>query len=303
MYLVIDIGGTFVKYALMDATGKISGLGKRSSASRNLAELKNILFSIIDDQDLSIIKGIALSCPGTIDVETGIISHGGSFPFLHEVNLAKAIIHKYEKEVSIENDAKCAALAELWQGSVKNAKDSVVLVLGSGVGGGIIIDRKIHRGINLSAGEVSWIISHISPVTRKTKVFGLECSAVEMIRRIGKIKGLEDPTDGEIVFNFINQKDEEAMAVFEDYCIQVAAQILNLQSILDPEIIAIGGGISAQPILLEQINWAIAEVKKANPLQKSNPRVVTCQFGNNSNLYGALYHFLIRKESLQKQIG
>jgi predicted NBD/HSP70 family sugar kinase len=292
MYLIIDIGGTFAKYALMDATGNIEAKGKRTAPRTNLADFESMLFSIIDEQDLSHVEGIAISCPGTIDVTTGMIYHGGSFRFLHEVNLKETLEQKYHKPVSIENDAKCAAMAELWLGSVKDAKEAVVLVLGSGVGGGIIVDGKIQRGFNLSAGEVSYVINQIDPVTREASVFGLTGSAVEMIKKIAIVKQLEDVTDGETVFKYINERDEEAMAIFDEYCIHVATQILNLQYILDPELFAIGGGISAQPIVLERIKWGISEIKKKNPFHAANPQIVPCHFRNDSNLYGALYHFL-----------
>nr|WP_263327727.1 ROK family protein [Neobacillus sp. Marseille-Q6967] len=296
MYLVIDIGGTFAKYALMDSAGNITVKNKKTAPRTNLADFEQMLFSIIEEQDLTSIKGIAISCPGTIDIETGTIYHGGSFRFLHEVNLAKIIEEKYGKEVSIENDGKCAALAELWLGSVKGAKDAVVMVLGTGVGGGIIIDGKIHRGINMSAGELSYVMDQIDPVTRKASYFGYDGSAVVMVRTIAERKQLEDPSDGEAVFEFINKNDEEAMEVFDEYCIHIAAQILNLQYILDPEIFAIGGGISVQPILLERIKWAIDEIKKENPMHMALPNVVSCEFRNDANLFGALYHFFVSKE-------
>ncbi|MFS0779771.1 ROK family protein [Neobacillus sp. 3P2-tot-E-2] len=298
MYLVIDIGGTFAKYSLMDSAGNITTKNKRLAPRTNYTDFEQMLFSIIEEQDLTTIKGIAISCPGTIDTETGTIYYGGSFPFLHEVNLAKVITEKYGKEVTIENDGKCAALAELWLGSVKGAKDAVVMVLGTGVGGGIIIDGKIHRGINLSAGELSYVMNRIDPVTREASFFGLDGSAVEMVRKIAEKKQLEDVTDGVGVFEFINENDREAMEVFDEYCINIASQILNLQYILDPEVFAIGGGISVQPILLERIKWALEEVKKANPLHMASPNIVSCKFRNDANLYGALYHFFISNEKL-----
>jgi predicted NBD/HSP70 family sugar kinase len=296
MYLVIDIGGTFVKYALMDAAANIVSNGKQPTPRTNLNDFEKVIFSIIEEYDLIDIKGIAISCPGTIDVDTGTIYYGGSFLFLHEVNLKNNIEKKYGKDVSIENDAKCAALAELWLGSVKDAKNSVVLVLGSAVGGGIIIDGKVHRGVQLSAGEVSYIMNQINPNTRKAEYFGLVCSAVDMVRRIAEIKKLEDPTDGETVFKYIKNNDLEANTIFNEYCIYLAAQILNLNYILDPEVIAIGGGISVQPILLERIQWAIKEIKRVNPLHTANPKVVACTFHNDANLHGALYHFFVNKE-------
>jgi predicted NBD/HSP70 family sugar kinase len=226
-------------------------------------------------------------------VNTGIIYYGGLLTFLHEVNFREILEQRYEKEVFIENDAKCAALAELWLGSVKEAKDSVVLVLGSGVGGGIIIDGKLHRGIHLSAGEVSFVMNQIDSLSKEARFIGFECSAVEMVRQIAEVKQLPDVTDGQAVFEYINQQDEEAMAIFDQYCIQLAAHIYYLQYILDPEVFAIGGGISAQPILLERIKWALVEIKKTNPLHVATPKVVTCEFENDANLYGALYNLLI----------
>lgn len=302
MYLVLDIGGTFVKYALMSSAGDIISKNKRPIGRTSLEELLETVYSIIDDQDLTSIKGIAVCCPGAVDVKTGVVYHGGSFPFLHEVNLMKLIRDRYNKDVSIENDGKCAALAELWLGSVKEAKDSVVLVLGSGIGGGIIMGGQLQRGANLSAGEVSYIMSAMDPDTQEATYFGLECSAVEMVRRIGEMKGLQDPTDGEAVFAFINQQDEEATAVFDAYCLKVAVQIMNLQYILDPELFAIGGGISAQPILLERLQWSIAEIKRLNPFHKANPKITACAFRNDANLYGALYHFFVEQDESFRSI-
>lgn len=298
MYLSIDIGGTFIKYALMTRAGAIIHKNKKPAPKTNLTNFLNALFSIIEEQDdKDEIKGIAISCPGIVDVETGIIYHGGSFPFLHEVNILEIIQKKYQKNVSIENDAKCAAMAEMWLGSVKGVKDAVVLVLGTGVGGGIILGGKVRRGITMSAGEVSYIIRDVDPDTKQASLFGNYCSAVEMVRQIAGTKQLENLTDGEAVFEFINNQDEEATAIFDKYCLQLAAQILNLQYIIDPERFAIGGGISAQPVLLERINWAIQELKQHNPiLHMANPQVVTCHFQNDANLYGALYHFLSAME-------
>lgn len=296
MYLVIDIGGTFVKYALLNAAGTIIEKNKKPAVKTSLSDFEEVLFSIIEEHDLTTIKGIAISCPGTIDVDNGVVYYGGSFPFLHEVNLGMKIQNRYGIETSIENDGKCAALAELWLGSIKGKKDAVVLVLGSGVGGGIVLDGKLHRGVNLSAGEISYVMSHLDPVTREASFMGYLGSGVEMVRRIAELKQLEDVTDGEAVFDFIKQKDLGALKIFDEFCLQVAGQILNLQYILDPEIFAIGGGISAQPILLERIQRSVEDIKKAHPMHMAKPKIVSCTFRNDANLYGALYHFFVSKE-------
>lgn len=298
MYLAIDIGGTFIKYALMDTAGNILTKNKKPSKTTNLADFEQSLYSIMEEHDLSSIKGIAISCPGTVDVHTGTIYYGGSFPFLHEVSLSTRMEEKYGINTTVENDGKCAALAELWLGSIKGKQQAVVLVLGSGVGGGIIIDGKLHRGINMSAGELSYVMNHINNDSKKASFFGYHGSAVKMVQQIADRKNIEDRADGQSVFQYINENDEDAMKVFNQYCINLAVQIMNLQYILDPEIIAIGGGISSQPIVLEKIKWAIQEIKTANPFHMANPNIVECKFRNDANLYGALYHFFTTKEKL-----
>jgi predicted NBD/HSP70 family sugar kinase len=81
MYLVIDIGGTYTKYALMDKAGNIIVKGKRPTPTTNLSDFKRLIFSIIEDQDLSKVEGIAISCPGVIDVNEGTIYQGGFYRF------------------------------------------------------------------------------------------------------------------------------------------------------------------------------------------------------------------------------
>lgn len=301
MYFVLDIGGTFIKYALMNSAGDIVSKNKTPVQGTSLQELQHTLYSIVDAQNLEDIKGIALSCPGTIDVETGMVYYGGSFPSLHQVNLIKLFEDRYHMDVSVENDGKCAALAELWLGSVKDVKDSVVLVLGTAIGGGIIINGELHRGKNLSAGEVSYVMSNMSAITQQATFFGLECSTVKMIEEIGALKGMSPPISGEAVFDYINAEDTDAMQIFDQYCWNIATQILNLQYILDPELFAIGGGISAQPIVIKRINWAISEIKKQNPFHVASPQITACTFRNDANLYGALYNFFLRHEKKQKQ--
>ncbi|ALP35379.1 hypothetical protein ASL14_03515 [Paenibacillus sp. IHB B 3084] len=117
-----------------------------------------------------------------------------------------------------------------------------------------------------------------------------------MVQKIGEIKGLEDPSNGEAVFEFINSDDPDATKVFDEYCLKVAAHIMNLQYILDPELFAIGGGISAQLILIKRLEWALGEIKRVNPLHIANPKIAQCTFRSDANLIGALYNFFVEKE-------
>ncbi|MCZ0704641.1 putative NBD/HSP70 family sugar kinase [Natronobacillus azotifigens] len=294
MYLVFDLGGTFVKFAWINEEGEIKEQGKFRTPFQRVEDLVKKMVDVFD-QGPEKAEGIAISCPGTVDINSGVIYYGGTLTYLHETNLPKMLKEICGVPVSIENDGKCAALAELWLGSIKDYRHAVVLVLGTGVGGGLIIDGKLHRGANLSAGEISYVMDQHMIEDSEVNFFGIAGSASRMVNEIAKCKGLED-NDGEAVFHHINQGDPEAAAIFEKYCQTIALQILNLQHILDPEVFSIGGGISVQPIVLEGIKQAIHSIKQNNPILKAEPHVVSCHFRSAANLYGALYHYLLQQK-------
>ncbi|MBF2513859.1 ROK family protein [Listeria marthii] len=293
MYFVYDIGGTFIKFALMENNGTIKMKDKFPTTAKSAEELVEQMVEKWRpyQQDVT---GIAVSCPGVVNTETGVIYQGGALLFMHEKNLAEMLARECHVPVVLQNDAKSAALAELWLGVAKDVDSAAILTLGSGVGGGIIMNGKLQSGFNLMAGEVSFIQTSFDTEKLRGKFFGRTGSAVELIKRIATKKNLADKKDGEQVFEWINQGDEEAQAIFDDYIYGLASQVLNIQYLIDPEIIAIGGGISAQPIVVKRLNKAIEEIKAANPFHGARPKIVTCHFRNDANLYGALYNFLLQ---------
>ncbi|WP_099221532.1 ROK family protein [Listeria costaricensis] len=297
MYMVFDIGGTFVKFARMNGGGIIQEKGKFPTNAKSPEELIAQMTEKFE-QYKDAVKGIAVSCPGIIDAENGIVYYGGSLTFMHKQHLAERLSVACGVPVVIQNDAKCAALAELWLGTVKGYQNAVVLTLGSGVGGGIILDGKLYSGKNLYAGEVSYMMTGLDKETFRPDFFGMTGSAVRLVERIARAKQLDDLTDGVRAFELINQGDEEACAIFRSYALDLAAQILNIQYLLDPEIIAIGGGISAQPIVVSGILDAVNEIKAKNPFHMARPQIVACKFQNDANLYGALYHYLLHFDEL-----
>lgn len=293
MYFVYDIGGTFIKFALMENNGNIKMKDKFPTTAKSAEELVAQMVEKFLPYKQAI-KGIAVSCPGVVDSEKGVIYQGGSLLFMHEKNLAEMLARECHVPVVLQNDAKSAALAELWLGVAKDVHSAAILTLGSGVGGGIIMDGKLQSGYHLMAGEVSYMESDFDTEKLRGEFFGRTGSAVELIKRIATKKNLMDKKDGEQVFALIAHGDEEANAIFNDYIYGLAIQILNIQYLIDPEIIAIGGGISAQPIVVERLNEAVAQIKAANPFHAAKPNIVTCRFQNDANLYGALYNFFIQ---------
>jgi len=303
-YLSIDIGGTNLKYGILNNAGNLIYHDKVKTPKDNIVEFTNILFSIIDKyQDQ--IKGIAISSPGKIDKKNGTIYHGGSLPFLDHINLKDVIEKKYNIFTNIENDGKSAALAELWLGNLQGIENAAAIVLGTGVGGGIVLDGHLLYGQHSQAGEFSFMMNDFKNNDFMQAAVGANTSAVNMIKEIGTRLNLSDPSDGIIVFNYINNKDRNIFPIFENFCNYVAKLILNIQSVVDLQRIVIGGGISAQPILTETINKKYDQLLTEVPIigeTLTRPEILNAKFQNDANLYGALYGLLVKADNNKQYI-
>ena len=152
-YLTIDVGGTHIKYALMQENGGLTQAGHVPTPPKSLDQFFESIFSIIDQYQEKI-EGVAFSVPGKVDSQTGTIYFGGALTYLDQVCLKEVIKERYGLRASVQNDAKAAALAELWLGSLQGVQDAAVIVLGTGVGGGIILDGKLRLGPHFQAGEL-----------------------------------------------------------------------------------------------------------------------------------------------------
>lgn len=293
-YLSIDIGGTNIKYGTFDRAGQVLE-SSRTKTPDNLTEFMTTLETIID-QYIDGAKGIAISSPGKIDTDAGIIYFGGALPYLHKLALGPILSDKYQVPVALENDGKAAALAELWLGNLKGCQNGAAIVLGTGVGGGIILDGQLRQGVHHQAGELSFLINN-KDATDMNRFTALNTSAVYMIQSIAKALALPDLKDGAAVFAAIQAGNPTALTIFNQFCQNVAILIMNIQAIVDVEHFVIGGGISAQPILTQHINQAFDAYRESIPhasVVLSRPTIVNAHFQNEANLYGALYNLLLK---------
>lgn len=291
-YLGIDIGGTNVKYALIGEDGSLLESNKIETA-HNKAEFLANLDKIVKNYQ-EVVQGVAFCSPGTIIDTT--IHYGGSLPFLDGLDLGKRYA-SLNVPIAVVNDGKASVLAENWLGSLKGLKNCVALTLGTGVGGGIMLNGQLFKGVHSQAGEVSMMVLNTSKLGMDSFAGSLG-SAVGMISRVNQAVGNEDQTDGLAAFEAINAGDEKANEIFKQYCRNVAAIILSIQGLLDVERVAIGGGISAQPVVIEQIKKECLNLINANIFMKGNVKpveVVAAKFHNDANLYGALYNLVLSK--------
>ena len=297
-FLSIDIGGTYIKHALINGSGQIISLEKISTPTE-LGHFKKALATIVTyHQDT--IKAIAISSPGKIDSENGVIYHGGSLTFLHEFQIKSFMEKLTQLPCHIMNDGKAAALAELWLGQLKGIQNGGVMTLGTGVGGGLILDGTLHSGSHFQAGELSFMFLSANYPADVSTIAGARGSAVNFIKQAASALALADSLDGKTVFNELEKKNTQIYPLFESFCRDIAFIIINLQSVVDLEKIAIGGGISAQPLLVEEIKKQYLGILNSIPLLSSmlTPvELTTCHFRNEAGLLGALYHLLEKLET------
>lgn len=308
-YLVLDAGGTFTKYALLDENAVILEKDKVLTPGyedHTKEEFYQVLDSIVEKY-ADRIEGIAISMPGMMDSRRGYCMTAGYLAYLSESPVADELEARYGFPVSIENDGKCAALAESWKGSLEGIENGAVVVLGTGVAGGLIIGGELYRGNCFTAGEYSYVVSDIHEKRKQKGYWGMSGGVGGLAECVASVTGESaDALDGMTIFERVNDGDSETLQGLKKYTDNLAVQIYNLNAILDLDVIAVGGGISQQPLLLEYIKKSLDELLGDNPLRKISPyiprpKIVNCTFYNDANLIGALYHYKKQKENQTTQ--
>lgn len=321
--LVIDFGGTLTKFCLMDEKAEIAEKGELPSPLVGVDSYVSFVEGLCDKHK-GRIDGVAISMPGMIDVKSGLLKGGGAFMDLWGKNLYDLIRRAVSLPFSIENDGKCGALAEVWQGNLKDVRDGAVMIIGTGNAGGIIKDRAIHHGFHDTAGEVSYLMTRpgeygaqnmmcmqaaMMGLTMKAaaaKGYGssaLESGALKRedaaenlgLGGMGKEGGAEAGfvIDGPQIFKWLEEGDPAIAAIYRDFIANIGMMLFNIQVVFDPEKIAVGGGVSRVPRLIPDIQAELDRIE--GPLIQFNvPRVklVPCKFLGEANLVGAMYNYL-----------
>lgn len=299
IYLSIDIGGTDIKYATISRSGNIIKADKCPTPD-NLEALKEKISAIVESIP-NRMKGIGICCPGRVDVQTGTVYNGGALRFLHEFSFKKFIEENYTIPCAVSNDGKAAALSEVWLGNLKGIENGVAIVLGTGVGGGLIVNGELIQGSSFQAGELSFLLRSPGNV-EIGNVIGYSASAVFFIKRAAALLKLEDENDGLAVFEAITKGDNDALKqLFADYCKEIAFVLINLQATLDLSKAVIGGGVSAQPILIEGIKEQYEAIRTSSPVFTAafaSVDIEACAFRNDANLLGAIYQLFLQMDEV-----
>lgn len=291
--LTIDVGGTFTKYAVACGTKtfKLDAKNKIPTEKKNHEEFLNSLAGIF--KSVGGAEGIAVSMPGLIDTFKGVCISSGALDFSNGHCVAEELQKICGVPVTVENDANCAALAEIKSGSLVGAKNAFVLVFGTAVGGAFVQNKKIYRGSHFCAGEVSFTLKSLNSKVADENFCGNNLGALAFQKSCAKILGRPpEEVTGEMVFDLIDAKDKKMLTALKKFSRSVAVMIFNLQVLFDPEKFALGGGISEQKIFIEAVQKELDALHKKFPAYLPRPEVVACKYHNDANLFGALYRFL-----------
>lgn len=298
-YLTIDIGGTFVKHSLIDENHKLTQTDKFStpgSMDDFLTAIKNLISRYGNE-----ISGVCIACPGQVDARTGYLFKGGLISYLKNFPLASCLSKECQLPVSVINDANAAGLAEAKYGNLVGSQLGAALVLGTGVGlalvsnGELLSFKNFERGALFAKAKTDQTDKKELFTLRKKGVASLienSGSAVQFIHRASNLLGLPQE-DGKEVFKILASKTNPDLTTeFENYCREIAYLILNLQKIFNLDRVIIGGGISQQKILIEEINRQHHLLLKTTLSESvQNFSIKAGKFHNDANLIGAYCHF------------
>ncbi|SFO51766.1 beta-glucoside kinase [Candidatus Pantoea varia] len=285
-----DIGGTSLKMGVIDDQGNIL---TRDSADISHNSRDKILDEILEWLERNPgCAGIAVSTPGYINAEAGYIEMGGTIRDFDQFHLSQWLTEKTALFATVENDAHCALLAEQWLGKANKLNDFLMLTIGTGLGGAAFCNGALIRGGRNRAGEFGCLLTSrptSSNIERHT--MSQSCTMTALRENYSQLTG--QPTDdvsGKDVFDAYDHNEEAAQQVVSKFYEDLAAGIYNLFSVFDPQMIFIGGGITAREPFLEELAEQLTKYDLDIPIDAAT-------YGNDSGMLGATWNFLQRQQT------
>jgi len=265
MYLLgIDLGGTNIAVGLTDENGKILLKDSvRTDSERGMdavtKDMADLCIKICKDYNISIsdVHAIGIGIPGTLDTKNGIIVYTNNLA-VENYHIREELNKYIDKPVYISNDANVAALGEFTGGVAKDYNSAVMVTLGTGVGGGIILDKKLWEGLNSAGGEIGHIVINVGGelcTCGRKGCWEAYSSATGLIRDtkrameeytdsiMHKLAGDSGKVSGKTAFTAAKQGDKAGQMVVDSYINNLAEGITNIINLLAPEVIIIGGGV------------------------------------------------------------
>ncbi|GAA3731818.1 ROK family protein [Salinicoccus jeotgali] len=298
MITAFDIGGTSIKFGIVDQEGKI--LFKSSFPSDIHIGGERIIRKIIQqigllEKDWQI-EGVAVSTAGQIDSHEGMVVHAtDNIPNYTGLEIKSMIERETGLPAEVENDVNCTALGEYWKGAARDSNDFLCLTLGTGIGGALFLNGSLYTGDTFGAGE----IGHMSlyPGGRPCTCGNSGCyeqyaSTSALQRSVDEL--FKEETDLRHFFEKVRESDIGSLEVFHKWVEDLATGLQSTVHVLNPSLIVVGGGISEQgDLLIQQIIKSVEP--KIMPNHRRRLEIVAAEHGNDANLIGAAKHFFDSK--------
>nr|WP_297175509.1 ROK family protein [uncultured Agathobaculum sp.] len=303
MRIGIDLGGTTVKAALCKEDGTL--LRKQSAATPTgnapalCAAMKRLALGLCSEEGIApeTVTSIGIGVPGSFDKASCTLKFGTNLG-MNNVSFAGAFRPEFSCPVQLDNDANCAALGEVTAGAAKGAKNMVMITLGTGVGGGVIIDGRLYTGCNGIAGELGHIV-----IRQRGEPCGcgrqgcLEAyaSASALVRfaeralaqgRESILRKQAGGLNAKMICDAVDAGDALARELFDEYCVNLSCGLANLINIFQPETIVLGGGLAGYGEKLLEPLRRLTHPQTFRGDDKNT--VITCALlGNDAGLIGA----------------
>ena len=282
--LAIDIGGTMIKYGLVSSDGEILSTDKiETEAEKGLENILNKIDNIFKRYKENNPVGIAVSGTGQINGMIGKVIGGNPIiPNWIGTNLVKILEEKYNLPAVLENDVNCVALGEKWIGAGKDLSNFICLTIGTGIGGGIILNNQLFRGENFVAGE----FGHILIKKGEFEQFASTTALIRLVKeRTGKI------LNGKEIFDLEKKEIVEYQEVISEWIENLTDGLSSIVYCFNPANIILGGGVIGQgEPLINRIKNSL--FKKIGSQFKEKLNIIQAKLGNNAGMIGASYLLL-----------
>lgn len=300
LIFAVDLGGTHLRVALVDDTGRILKQLKQETPKGDSANcIVNALATAAEQwsDEKQRVVAASIMVPGAVDSDKAVVLQAPNLPSLVNFGLKTALEQRLGWPVFLENDANAAAVGEMWLGAARGCSDVMSVTLGTGVGGGVILDGKLWRGSHGSAGEIGHTtvdpFSGLKCKCGNTGCLELFASATAIVRMTRESMSLFPATrltSGELtavrVYEAGQEGDELALAVFKRFGMYLGIGLANIINLIDPQIIVItGGAANGWDLFASEMYRQVEE--RAFRTTAQQVKIARAECGDNAGLLGA----------------
>lgn len=294
----IDFGGTSVKYGVVRGpeiihTGDPIITSDFKGPKALIAEMTRRVHQLRSQFDS--IEAVGVGVPGFVDVQRGVVHELTNVPGWKEVPLRNLLTASTGLPCFAENDANAMCFAEFAHGAGKGARNMIAITLGTGVGGGLVLDGRLYRGSSFGAGEIGqtsidyrgpvFVHGNVGALESYTGIGPLSKRAAALYKK-AKIKKTPEELSPRALASAVKHKDPVALQVWDEFTSQLSTGLVNAVWLLNPDRIVIGGGISKAGKLIFDPLWKKMKQQLAPSFTKGL-KVVPAQFGNDAGIIGS----------------